>query len=224
MDSKLSRRELIWRSLSIGGVAGLVASQSALGDACQITPLQGEGPYYPQHDLKRDNDLTRLHATSPRVAGPYLYLRGKVQDGGCQPIRGAMVEIWQAWKSGKYNHSDDPNPLELNSDFQYWGRAITDSQGRYEFITIIPGHYPVGGGQFRPPHIHFKAHASGFLSLTTQLYFDPQSYDNPAEAEVVRELNRLESVDPRLTVYFRNGGPEAGAKSGEFDLTLRRNA
>jgi protocatechuate 3,4-dioxygenase beta subunit len=37
--------------------------------------------------------------------------------------------------------------------------------GSYRFVTDIPGAYPG-----RPPHIHFKAKAPGFRSLTTQLY------------------------------------------------------
>src|SRR5690606_27978102 len=106
--------------------------------------------------------------------------------------------------------------LELDPDFQYWGRSTTNALGEYDFKTIIPGHYPLdprltgrrpsGPRQFRPPHIHFKVHARGYLSLTTQMYFDPKSYDDFEESKLVGDLNRWENVDPDLTVLFSGVG------------------
>lgn len=223
---ELSRREVLKNSLA--GVAGLaaVASQTAMGNlaVCKLTPAQGEGPFYPEADLERDSDLTQLTDGAPKAKGDVIYITGSVTDVDCRPIAGALVEIWQAAATGKYNHSEDLNPLEPDPNFQYWGRAHTRADGKFLFKTIIPGHYPVGGGRFRPPHIHYKVHAAHHVSLTTQMYFDPMSYDDLELRRTVDRLNKAEGVDRRLMVLFKDAGAafEAGSKLGTFDLSVRR--
>ncbi len=225
MNSPITRRQLVQTAFAgTVGILGARQAQAAL-EACGLTPAQQEGPYYPQASLERDSDLTRLDPESKLAAGQVIYVTGQVQDEECRPLSGAMLEVWQACSSGKYNHSDDPNPLKLDPDFQYWGRARTDKNGNYTLKTIVPGHYPVGGGRFRPPHIHFKVYARLHFTLTTQMYFTPTSYDDPALAKIVDELNNLEAVDNRLKVEFKHGGAEIEkeARIGRFDVTLKRN-
>jgi len=225
MKLDVSRREVV-RNLFVGtvGTMGLLSRTAKAGlAACGLTPAQGEGPYYPEGSLEKDSDLTSLEVGGKTAQGQVIYLSGVVQDPECRPIAGAMLEIWQACETGKYNHSDDPNDLKLDPDFQYWGRARTDAEGKYLFKSIVPGHYPVGGGNFRPPHIHFKVYAKKHLTLTTQMYFTPSSYDDVELARIVDQLNKLEGVDKRLMVEFKSAGFEAGAKSGTFNVTLRRS-
>jgi len=224
----LTRRDWLKQALGAASAVGAFSGVKALGAVCGLTPAQGEGPYYPEKDLNRDNDLTELRP-GVLAKGEPVQLIGQVTDGRCLPIQGALVEIWQAAASGKYNHSDDPNQLPIDPDFQYWGRTKTDALGRYTFRTVIPGHYPLnprlvgteptGPGQYRPPHIHFKVHAAGYRSLTTQMYFDPKSYDDADLAKTVSDLNRWESVDPALTVLFASA---VGPREGKFDIVLRR--
>lgn len=224
-DKEISRRHILKTSLA--GLAGVLAisakSASQALAACSPTPAQMEGPYYPESDLNRDSDLTQIEEGGPKAEGQVIYLTGKVSNSECQPLK-ALVEIWQAAASGKYNHSEDPNPLKLDPHFQYWGRVQTASDGSFLFKTIIPGHYPIGGGKFRPPHIHFKVHAKHHVSLTTQSYFDPKSYDDLELSRLVDRLNRAEGVDRRLMVLFENAGAgfEEGAKLGRFDITLHK--
>lgn len=219
----LSRRQ--WLQATLGAL-GTFSGSKVLGAICGVTPAQGEGPYYPERDLNRDNDL--VHFGARAALGERIVLTGTVMDTACKPLAGALVEIWQAAASGKYNHTEDPNALPLDPNFQYWGRALTDTAGQYRFDTIIPGHYPLtprlvgvpptGPGQYRPPHIHFKVHARGFRSLTTQMYFDPKSYDDADLAKTVSDLNRWENVDANLVVHFGVVGTE---RRGVFDITLR---
>ncbi len=220
----ISRRELMSKAL-----AGLsvVSSTGVVAAVCGPTHRQGEGPYYPEKDLNRDSDLTALKPGGKKAQGEVILIQGQVLDVACKPLDGALVEIWQAAASGRYNHSDDKNKLPLDPDFQYWGRVKTDKDGKYSFLTIIPGHYPLdprlvgttpsGPRQFRPPHVHFKVRKPGFLSLTTQMYFDPKSYDDGDLSKTVADLNRWESVDTDLMVLFSSVG---GVKTGTFDLVL----
>ncbi len=224
---EFSRRQLL---LKMVGAAGAVTGARAVAAVCGPTPAQGEGPYYPERDLNRDADLTSFRGSVAHADWDVILLGGQVLDVACKPLAGALVEIWQAAPTGRYNHSGDRNTkLKLEPDFQYWGRSTTDATGTYSFKTAIPGYYPLdprfqgrvpsGPGQFRPPHIHIKVHARGFLSLTTQMYFDPKSYTDANEAQVVSDLNRWENVDGDLMVRF--SGPE-GAKAGTFDIVLRK--
>lgn len=221
--NNFSRRQLLWQSLL--GVAGAVAAKSANAATCIVTPSQQEGPYYPETDLERDSDLTRLESDGDLAEGQGIYIAGKVSDADCKPIADALVEIWQACFSGKYNHTGDTNPLELDRNFQYWGRARTNEKGEYLFKTIIPGHYPIGGGVYRPPHVHFKVYARKFYTLTTQMYFNPDSYDDPEIAKIVDKWNKYESVDRRLMVLFKPVEVptlDPKAKIGTFDISLRK--
>jgi protocatechuate 3,4-dioxygenase, beta subunit len=223
----MTETKLISRRSLLAGAAGLVAGATALGaDQCKLTPRQGEGPYYPEADLNRDNDLTNLGPGKPVARGQIIYLSGLVVDPECRPVPDAVIEIWQAAQSGKYNHSQDPNNLPLDVNFQYWGRTRTDAKGAYVFKSVIPGHYPTGPNTYRPPHIHAKVHAAGFLSLTTQIYFNPRSYDDAALARIVDRLNRAEQVPADLIVlYSRNPNlKDPTAKAGRFDFTIRRNS
>lgn len=224
MESKsVTRRQLLLSSVGTLSGAALLWSNRTLGAVCNLTPAQGEGPFYPEEGIHNDNDLTQIQPGAAKASGQIIYIKGVVIDHNCEPIRGARVEIWQASSKGKYNHSEDHNPTEPDPHFQYWGLDKTDDKGNYRFKTIIPGHYPVGGGRYRPPHVHFKVFAAGFISLTTQMYFNPLSYDDPQTAAMVDKLNKLEDVDRRLTVHFKEAGTgfEPMSKLGQFDIALR---
>jgi protocatechuate 3,4-dioxygenase, beta subunit len=61
---------------------------------------------------------------------------------------------------------------------------MTDSQGRYRFITIKPGAYPWKNhlNAWRPQHIHFSLFGRAFTQrLITQMYFpgDPLFAQDP---------------------------------------------
>lgn len=205
-----------------GFVVGVVASQAkAITDACLITPAQTEGPFYPVKDQKdKDNDLTLVKGGIVRAKGDIVYIEGLVVDEKCVPVPKAVVEIWQACVSGRYNHPGDPNTAPLDPNFQYWGRAVTDGNGRYDFKTIIPGAYPASETWMRPPHIHYKVHAFGFKELTTQLYFAGNPLNDTDEILLALKKEERE----RVIIPLEDAGvaSEPGARRGRFDLTVRK--
>jgi len=211
-----SRRNFLTNGLKLGGgLTALLSGTPALAELCGITIPQQEGPYYPEGDLDRDADLVQLKPGGPLAKGTIIRVVGTVTDEDCRAIPDALVEIWQACHSGKYNHSEDPNSLELDPNFQYWGRARTDQNGRYEFRSVIPGYYPNTAKTYRPPHIHFKTHAPGHQSLTTQMYFDPDSFADPKVAAFVKRWNDYERVPASLIISFKSS-------TGKFDIALKR--
>ena len=63
-------------------------------------------------------------------------------DGDGRPVRGQLVEVWQANSAGRYIHQRDQHPAPLDPNFTGAGRCITDERGNYTFTTIKPGAYP----------------------------------------------------------------------------------
>lgn len=119
-----------------------------------------------------DNDLTAQCNGEP--IGERLIIHGRVLDEGGKPVRGALVEVWQANAAGRYRHKVDTYDAPLDENFVGGGRTLTDENGHYWFKTIKPGPYPWGNhhNAWRPSHIHFSLFGSGILSrLVTQMYF-----------------------------------------------------
>ena len=89
-----------------------------------------------------DNDLTKQHDGEP--LGERIIVHGRVLDEDGRPVPNTLVEIWQANAAGRYIHVVDQHPAPLDPNFTGAGRAMTDAEGQYKFITIKPGAYPVG--------------------------------------------------------------------------------
>src|SRR5437879_380697 len=100
---ELNRRHLLRTGVLAG--AGVLAARAALASACaEETPAQTEGPFYPvRSQSDTDWDLTVTPWSQGAPLGEQIFVRGTVTDQHCQPVAGALVEIWQACTSGRYN-------------------------------------------------------------------------------------------------------------------------
>lgn len=224
-DVPISRRGLL--SAGAGAAAGLVAHKLGADTVpvpCnEATVAQTEGPYYPTRDqADEDPDLTQVRGRPGRAKGDVIFVRGRVLDEACQPVVGALVEIWQANTWGRYDHEKDAaNPRPLDPSFQSWAEMVTDREGRFRFKTIKPGAYPAGDqGWVRPPHIHFRVSRRGFHELVTQMYFEGEALN---EADLIRKELSPEDRS-RVTVALQPAPADlqAEARLGEFDITLRQ--
>jgi len=131
------------------------------------------GPVYGHASVAdADRDLTtRGHA--PPI-GERIIVEGRVLDEDGKPVRDTLVELWQANAAGRYAHRVDRHDAPLDPNFTGAGRALTDAEGRYRFVTIKPGAYPWlnHSNAWRPAHIHFSLWGPSFLTrLVTQMYF-----------------------------------------------------
>jgi protocatechuate 3,4-dioxygenase beta subunit len=103
-----------------------------------------------------------------------IVVSGRVLDENGRPVRDTLVEIWQANAAGRYLHKRDQHDAPLDPNFSGCGHTMTDSEGRYRFVTIRPGEYPWGNhhNAWRPAHIHFSLFGPAFATrLVTQMYF-----------------------------------------------------
>lgn len=205
--------------LGLGALGTMIGGKVLAGpDRCGLTPAQTKGPFYPVRDQSdKDSDLLWVEGHQQSARGEVVILRGVVSDQICRPVHGALVEIWQACVSGKYDHPSDPNPAPADPHFQYWGKAITDEEGRYQFRTIIPGSYPADTGWIRPPHIHFKVTKKAYFELVTQMYFAGQTLNE--KDLILKSLSPAEQE--KVIVEFLPAQGEL-APVGKFDLTIRK--
>ncbi len=72
-------------------------------------------------------------------------------SGDCRPIAGATVELWLAGPNG---YSDN-----------YSGTVVADKSGHYRFQSPFPS-----ASTGRPPHIHMRVAADGFLPIQTECF------------------------------------------------------
>ena len=126
----------------------------------------------PERVTAADADLTAGHAGEP--LGERIIVSGRVLDSDGRPVPDTLIEIWQANASGRYAHHVDDHAAPLDPNFTGAGRCVTDSLGRYRFVTIKPGAYPWRNhyNAWRPAHIHFSLFGRAFTQrLVTQMYF-----------------------------------------------------
>ena len=180
-----------------------------------------DGPVFGEDQLgELDWDLTRQHEGEP--IGERIIVSGRVLDEDGRPVRGALVEIWQANAGGRYHHEVDQHPAPLDPNFSGAGRCLSDDDGRYRFTTIKPGSYPWGNhpNAWRPAHVHFSLFGRAFEQrLVTQMYFpgDPLfPYDpifnavrDPRSRELLVARFDLATTQPEWSLAF------------EWDIVLR---
>lgn len=171
------------------------------------------GPVFGVTDVTDlDRDLTRRHRGEP--LGERITVTGRVLDRRGRPVRGQLVELWQANASGRYAHRLDQHPAPLDPHFTGVGRCLTDQDGAYSFTTIKPGAYPWRNhtNAWRPAHIHFSLFGEAFTQrLVTQMYFpgDPLFAHDPILQAVTEQSARdrlVATYDHDLSVPQRSLG------------------
>ena len=213
----MSNHSSFTRRHFLSGVALGVAAFSTPGVFAEElirTPAQTEGPFYPDKlPLDTDNDLLIINETITPAVGEITHLGGRILDANGNPIRNALVEIWQVDNNGAYLHSGTSNREKKDSNFQGFGRFLTGKSGEYYFRTVKPVPYPG-----RTPHIHFAVKTKGRDKFTTQCYVKGHpGNERDGIWRSVRDPKARESI----TVDF---APIKESKIGElaakFDIVL----
>src|SRR5436309_9002486 len=160
----LTRRGLLRGGLALGAAAWF--TPGVFAEELARTPRLTEGPFYPDKlPLDTDNDLIVVSNSVTPAVGEVTHLTGRVLSASGEPIKDAVVEIWQVDAKGVYLHSADSGRRQRDVNFQGFGRFTTGSTGEYRFRTIKPVPYPG-----RTPHIHVKVKKGSWDLLTTQIF------------------------------------------------------
>ncbi len=222
MTERDRNRAVARRRVLAGLTAGaaLLATGRAAEAACLSTPLptppQPEGPFYPVAIGEDDWDLTHVAGGSGRAEGEVIEVTGQVLDDGCKPLGGSIVEVWQANVHGLYDHPRDrPRGRTFDPNFQGYARLTADQDGRYRFVTIIPGAYPAASNWVRPPHIHYQVHGPSGRAITTQMYFAGHPLN---DTDLI--LARLSPAERRSVEVAFDTKTADGRRRGAFNLVL----
>ena len=149
------------------------------------TAWQTLGPFFDRKLIRHGHDLTRAGPGRPQ--GQVIEVAGRVGQEGSAPVAGCLLEVWQANAAGRYAHPADRSDRPLDPNFTGFGRALTDPEGRYRFVTVKPGAVPFEGNRWQAPHILVSIFAAGLLRrLVTRLYFpdEPANESDPILATV----------------------------------------
>jgi protocatechuate 3,4-dioxygenase, beta subunit len=211
-DPILTRRGLLRGSLALGAMAlftpGVFAEQLAR------TPRLTEGPFYPDKlPLDTDNDLVIVNNSITPAVGEITHLTGRVLSISGEPIKDAVVEIWQVDNKGVYIHTADSGRRQRDTNFQGFGRFTTGTKGEYRFRTIKP--VPYTG---RTPHIHVKVKKGERELLTTQIFVNGHPQNNRDMVfGVIRDLIDRELV---LVDFKPLKESKVGELSARFDIVV----
>jgi protocatechuate 3,4-dioxygenase beta subunit len=165
-------------------------------------------------------DISRVDGKD--AMGQRIILAGRVLDEDGRPVRGTLVEVWQANAAGRYHHDADQHDAPLDPHFTGNGQVITDDEGRYRFLTIRPGAYPWRNtyNAWRPAHVHFSVFGPGFATrLITQMYFpgDPLIESDP----VIHSIPDAEARNRLISAYDANLSEAEYALGYTWDIVLR---
>ena len=185
-----------------------------MAETLTLTPRQTEGPFYPNKiPLDTDNDLIIINDSLTPAVGTIAYLSGKVTDIKGNAQRNALVEIWQVDNHGIYLHSRGGSREKLDSNFQGYGRFLTDSKGRYFFRTLKPS--PYGG---RTPHIHMAVSTKGKRVLTTQCYVKNEPRNQ--KDFILQRVKDTKARDSLVVPFNPLKDSKVGEVSARFDIVL----
>jgi protocatechuate 3,4-dioxygenase, beta subunit len=210
---RLSRRVFL-STFAVGAAAFTVPGLFADEIERVRTPPQTEGPFYPDKlPLDTDNDLLIVNDAITPAVGEITHLSGKILDAKGEPVRNALVEIWQVDNKGVYLHSDSANRKQRDENFQGFGRFLTGSSGEYYFRTVKPVPYPG-----RTPHIHFKVKKGRKELITTQCYVKGEPGN--ARDGILQSIRDAKAREAVLVDFAPVKGSRIGELAAHFDIIL----
>ena len=207
---QLNRRDLLAKCAALGAITlapslsvaaateGWLLSDNKVRPA---TPAAELGPFY-----KRGAPNTAM-LRGPNDPGMPLTVAGVVYNTRGEILPGAKLEIWQTDHTGHYDLQG----------YRYRSVLVADSAGKYDFSSVMPGHYPARVCQ----HIHYAVTATGHKPMVTQLYFasDPVFEGNPDKNYTKDPLiTSRELVRPVML----KGDPQVMLASVNFEIVLEQ--
>lgn len=202
-------------SIGIGSMgAAAYFTPGVFAEQLSQTPSQTEGPFYPNKmPLDTDNDLLVINDAITPAVGDITYLSGRILDSRGEPIKNAVVEIWQVDNNAAYLHTGSMNRDKRDANFQGFGRFLTGSTGEYSFRTIKPVPYPG-----RTPHIHVAVKMKGMDKFTTQCYI--KGHPGNAGDGVLKAMSDAKARNLLMVDFAPVKQSRIGELAARFDIVL----
>ena len=180
------------------------------------TPWATQGPLYPQKlPLDSDNDLIKVSDSVTPAVGEITHLSGRLLGLHGEPIRNAVIEIWQVDSTATYLQERSRKTAgSFDVNFQGFGRFETGSSGEYYFRTIKPVPYPLRSA----PHIHFMIKVKGREPFTTQLYV--KGHPGNARDSIYRRIGDAQAQEAVTVDFAPVRDSRIGELAAKFDIVL----
>ncbi len=195
--------------VAVSRLSGRIAASADFAGAgrCDLSRDTVEGPYFICTDTMNARNIAE------GVIGTPMTLSLRVTDQACEPIPGAIVDVWQCDARGNYSgHTadpDSPNPArqrgrrrEPDAPTRFLrGVLAADAEGIVEFDTIYPGFY----GE-RAVHTHYKVHVGNTAHLTSQALYPEEWNDRIFNDPLYSEGRGARRVPNADDSFGRSGG------------------
>jgi protocatechuate 3,4-dioxygenase, beta subunit len=180
------------------------------------TPWATQGPLYPHKlPLDSDNDLIKVSDSVTPAVGEITHLSGRLLGLHGEPIRNAVIEIWQVDSTATYLQERSRKPAsDFDVNFQGFGRFETGSSGEYYFRTIKPVPYPTR----LAPHIHFMVRVKGREPFTTQLYV--KGHPGNSRDQIYRRLRDAQAQEAVTVDFAPIRDSRIDELAAKFDIVL----
>lgn len=185
----MERRNFLQKTLA--SLLAIIPATKMLGKTNDCTTgHDDEGPYFKAGAPFR-KDIAVDYSGKDTDS---LTLQGRI-FGACNQseLEKAEIDLWHAHPSGDYDMDG----------YICRGRQHSDSNGNYQFQTLMPARYPG-----RPLHLHMKISMPGYKTLTTQVYF---ANDTQRKRDYLFRRNK--GAD--RSIELKNG-------QGTFDIYLEK--
>jgi protocatechuate 3,4-dioxygenase beta subunit len=173
-----------------------------LGNVCYLTEATTEGPCYSGTEAREDISEGR--------DGLPTRLCFKIVDSNCEPVEGAVLDIWHCDPYGIYSGDDmqavnfcTGGDSEYTSNNFFRGTQTSDSEGIVWFSTCFPGWY-----SSRAVHIHFKVIVGSRTWVTSQVCFDDDLCDEILANEPVYKTHGTPDTHNYDDTVFPSSGYE----------------
>lgn len=203
----LSRRELLLL-LCGTAAASLIGGTSVFSNSkepdkfagCLVSLEQTAGPYFVDEKLDRSDIRSDPTDNSIRAGVPLSLTLNlfQVSNKKCEPVSGAIVDVWHCDASGIYSDVKDFNADTRGQKFLR-GFQTSGKKGKVGFQTIYPGWY-----DGRTVHIHFKIRTRSH-EFTSQLYFDDSITEKVHKLKPYSERG-IPTITNESDGVFRYGG------------------
>ena len=165
--------------------------------------------------------------------GEPLVVRGRVLDTNRQPVKGALVDVWQTNDDGFY----DVQQKGIQPDWNLRGVFTTDENGEYWFRSSKPRFYPIpddgpvgkllsaiGRHPNRAAHIHFIVSAEGYDPVITHIFSPDCEYLDQDAVFGVKDslIAEFEKVSDQNKAHELQFTPPYWAVNWDFVLASKK--
>src|SRR5690349_10315222 len=125
-----SSRRLFLGTTAAGLAATFWNVPGAFAEELLRTPRLTEGPFYPDKlPLDTDNDLILVGKNVTPAVGEITHLHGRILDAKGNPVKDAVIEIWQCDANAVYLNTRDSGRKKFDKNFQGFGKFTTNAKG-----------------------------------------------------------------------------------------------